>query len=129
MLKVLLLFSLLFYWSEPALPTLHTEDTNIVSTHSLLATNNDPTIITSDISTCEGGLTSLKATINGGTAPFTYTWSGPNGFSSSITNPILTNIDIADFGTYNVMVTDATCLLYTSPSPRDLSTSRMPSSA
>ena len=26
-------------------------------------------------------------------------------------------------------VTDTTCLLYTSPSPRDLSTSRMPSSA
>ena len=25
--------------------------------------------------------------------------------------------------------TDSTCLLYTSPSPRDLSTSRMPSSA
>ena len=27
------------------------------------------------------------------------------------------------------MVNDKTCLLYTSPSPRDLSTSRMPSSA
>ena len=41
------------------------------------------------------------------------------------------------FGTYDVDfnkrteldVKDMTCLLYTSPSPRDLSTSRMPSSA
>ena len=32
-------------------------------------------------------------------------------------------VKIAGFGTYKV------CLLYTSPSPRDLSTSRMPSSA
>ena len=32
-------------------------------------------------------------------------------------------------GTYHTVHTDHTCLLYTSPSPRDLSTSRMPSSA
>ena len=30
---------------------------------------------------------------------------------------------------FDVQKTAATCLLYTSPSPRDLSTSRMPSSA
>ena len=29
----------------------------------------------------------------------------------------------------NALALDVTCLLYTSPSPRDLSTSRMPSSA
>ena len=31
--------------------------------------------------------------------------------------------------TYNVLINGVGCLLYTSPSPRDLSTSRMPSSA
>ena len=31
--------------------------------------------------------------------------------------------------TYKEVCTGKTCLLYTSPSPRDLSTSRMPSSA
>ena len=31
--------------------------------------------------------------------------------------------------TQTITVQDTTCLLYTSPSPRDLSTSRMPSSA
>jgi len=108
MIKVVLLFSLLCYWSEPALPILHSEGTDLVNTHSLLSTNNDPTIITSDISTCEGGSANLKATVNGGITPFTYTWSGPNGFSSSVANPIITNLDIADFGTYNIIVTDAT---------------------
>ena len=34
-----------------------------------------------------------------------------------------------DFGTSGIMVLALSCLLYTSPSPRDLSTSRMPSSA
>jgi len=40
------------------------------------------------------------------------------------------NLYVADSGTNRVRVIDAQgCLLYTSPSPRDLSTSRMPSSA
>ena len=34
-----------------------------------------------------------------------------------------------DFGIRVVVITHEGCLLYTSPSPRDLSTSRMPSSA
>ena len=34
-----------------------------------------------------------------------------------------------DFAPDKIMVTSSFCLLYTSPSPRDLSTSRMPSSA
>ena len=37
-----------------------------------------------------------------------------------ITNPTANDIDMSDY---------YLCLLYTSPSPRDLSTSRMPSSA
>ena len=37
--------------------------------------------------------------------------------------------DFGDFLPDRVAMQDATCLLYTSPSPRDLSTSRMPSSA
>ena len=42
-------------------------------------------------------------------------------------------LEIADMlirsGAVDVIVIDSVCLLYTSPSPRDLSTSRMPSSA
>ena len=38
----------------------------------------------------------------------------------------ITNVPV---GTYQLVATYIGCLLYTSPSPRDLSTSRMPSSA
>ena len=36
---------------------------------------------------------------------------------------------LVDEKNWDIIVTDLVCLLYTSPSPRDLSTSRMPSSA
>ena len=41
--------------------------------------------------------------------------------------PVLTPTDPYDLT--SVTILDSSCLLYTSPSPRDLSTSRMPSSA
>ena len=46
-----------------------------------------------------------------------------NGLFSISRNPIFLGVMIANFGLFLI------CLLYTSPSPRDLSTSRMPSSA
>ncbi len=53
---------------------------------------------------------------------------GPNGAGKTTTVKIIATLLLPDEGEayvegYNV------CLLYTSPSPRDLSTSRMPSSA
>ena len=48
-------------------------------------------------------------------------------------NPIIPFIEGdgigVDISPVMIKVVDAACLLYTSPSPRDLSTSRMPSSA
>ena len=54
--------------------------------------------------------------------------------ASRTTEPQLPTINIptTDYSTYQAEVTTdgyKICLLYTSPSPRDLSTSRMPSSA
>ena len=57
------------------------------------------------------------------TADYTYSWTGPNGFNSVAENPILPNGTSIDNGSYTL------CLLYTSPSPRDRTRSRMPSSA
>jgi len=57
----------------------------------------------------------IVATANGGVMPYRYQWS--NGVTTA-RNRNLTN------GTYFL-----TCLLYTSPSPRDRTRSRMPSSA
>ena len=53
---------------------------------------------------------------------------GPNGAGKSTTMRSLMGFLIPSQGTLSVEGIN-TCLLYTSPSPRDLSTSRMPSSA
>jgi hypothetical protein len=50
---------------------------------------------------CSGSILNLAA---GGGA--TYSWTGPNGFASSLQNPSITNISSADAGTYTVTVTD-----------------------
>ncbi|MBP6185486.1 MAG: T9SS type A sorting domain-containing protein [Saprospiraceae bacterium] len=50
---------------------------------------------------CVGGTISLSS--SGGN---TYTWSGPNGFSSNLQNPSIPNATSANGGTYFVTVTD-----------------------
>lgn len=65
---------------------------------TLVATSNSPV--------CFGDQISLFATPSGGTPAFTYTWSGPNGYSSSVQNPVRNNADNSMAGTYNVNVTD-----------------------
>jgi hypothetical protein len=53
---------------------------------------------------CSGTTLTLNAlTTTTGTA--TYTWSGPNGFSSTQQNPTVANAAIAASGTYNVTAT------------------------
>ncbi len=52
---------------------------------------------------CNGDTTGvIDATVQGGAAPLTYQWSGPNGFTSS-------NVDLSGVGagTYDLLVTDA----------------------
>ncbi|MES2371621.1 MAG: gliding motility-associated C-terminal domain-containing protein [Bacteroidota bacterium] len=38
---------------------------------------------------------------------YTYQWSGPNGFSSTISNPLLPKVQYADSGLYQALVTTA----------------------
>ncbi|HEY1038099.1 MAG TPA: gliding motility-associated C-terminal domain-containing protein [Bacteroidia bacterium] len=40
------------------------------------------------------------------TAGYTYSWSGPNSFSSSLQNPFIPNAGAVNAGTYSVQVTD-----------------------
>ncbi|MEO1412291.1 MAG: gliding motility-associated C-terminal domain-containing protein, partial [Bacteroidota bacterium] len=49
----------------------------------------------------------LNATPANGTAPYTYQWSGPNGFSSVAEDPVLVNINSALSGTYSLFLVDA----------------------
>ena len=136
MSKVLLLLSLLFCWSKPTLPVHYIKEVDKLDKQMVLTSNDQLTIITNDLTACEGGSVILSSIVNNGIAPFTYAWSGPNSFNSNLANPTITNLATANLGTYQITVMDATnatatatCLLYTSPSPRDQRGSRMPSSA
>ncbi|WP_143524998.1 gliding motility-associated C-terminal domain-containing protein [Labilibacter marinus] len=55
---------------------------------------------------CEGETINLSGGPNG----LTYAWTGPDSFSSSVQDPALTNISLADAGVYTLRVTDGnTC--------------------
>ena len=46
------------------------------------------------------------ANASGGIPPYTYSWTGPNGFSSSDADPTITNVTSAAAGDYLLTVTD-----------------------
>jgi gliding motility-associated-like protein len=50
----------------------------------------------------QGNAGSISITVTGGTAPYSYAWTGPNNFSSTVANP-----QNLVSGTYQVTVTDA----------------------
>ena len=85
---------------------------------------------------------SASVNVTGGVGPYTYSWSPSGGNNSSASNLaagnyVVTATDATGCPTsLNVNLTQptsialsVTCLLYTSPSPRDRTRSRMPSSA
>lgn len=56
---------------------------------------------------CLGETLNLNANASGGTAPYTYSWAGPNSFTSTSATPSIPNVTLAADGTYTVTVTDA----------------------
>jgi gliding motility-associated-like protein len=81
-------------------------DTILVTTYpSLFAIPGPPVAI------CNGSVTGAPviASVTGGTAPYTYTWSGPGGFSQVNTTSATTNTVTAMLpGTYTVTISDIT---------------------
>lgn len=55
---------------------------------------------------CEGSTLNLTATL---TAGATYSWTGPNGFTSAVQNPTLPAATTAASGTYTVTITNNGC--------------------
>lgn len=55
---------------------------------------------------CAGGTVNLTAT---SIPNVTYLWTGPNGFTSTQQNPVLTNVSVADAGTYQVTAVRVNC--------------------
>jgi hypothetical protein len=57
---------------------------------------------------CAGNEFFLNANAAGGASPYTFAWTGPNGFTSNQANPsVSNNATSAINGTYNLTVTDA----------------------
>src|SRR5207237_1446225 len=54
----------------------------------------------------QGGTLNLTANT---VANATYSWSGPNGFTSNVQNPTINNVPVAASGTYSVTVTANGC--------------------
>jgi gliding motility-associated-like protein len=63
---------------------------------------------TNNSALCSGSTLNLNAT-NTATGTATFTWSGPNGFSSNLEDPSIPNVTVAASGTYSVTVTINGC--------------------
>ncbi|MFZ2898092.1 MAG: right-handed parallel beta-helix repeat-containing protein [Saprospiraceae bacterium] len=67
---------------------------------AITASNNGPVI-------CETMPIDLNSATSDGTPPYTYAWSGPNGYASTDADPAPFAAALASAGTYYVTVTDA----------------------
>jgi|GEM_PF-1219784 len=56
---------------------------------------------------CAGSTLTLAGSASGGNGAYTYSWTGPNSFSSSSQNPAIPNATTNSTGTYTLTVTDA----------------------
>lgn len=65
--------------------------------------NSAPKLGNQTINQCVGGNINFNGASGSGSS-LSYQWTGPNGFTASIRNPILTNIRSADTGKYIVQV-------------------------
>lgn len=82
-----------YYIDDILLSTLHTDPLAIT------ASNNSPV--------CQESGIMLSLSSTGGASPFTYVWTGPNGFTSTNQDPVLSNASLSMSGVYTVTVTDA----------------------
>jgi gliding motility-associated-like protein len=54
---------------------------------------------------CSGNYIQLTSTVSNNIATTTYNWSGPGGFNTSATNPLISNAQVSQSGTYTLLVT------------------------
>lgn len=58
---------------------------------------------------CEGSAINFSTTLSG-TATATFSWTGPNAFSSSVQNPTIVSASNLNIGTYTVRVNNGGCI-------------------
>ena len=73
--------------------------------------------ITSNSPICQGSTLNLAVTTVGGTPAYSYSWTGPNSFTSTSQNPVIVNTLSSASGTYAVSVTDANGCIASSNTP------------
>src|SRR5690606_33691943 len=56
---------------------------------------------------CVSGSLQLTASDVTGTAPFTSSWTGPNGITSNVQNPVINPVTLLHAGDYTLTVSDA----------------------
>jgi gliding motility-associated-like protein len=92
--------------SSPCTATLIWSDQVSVTTYPTLFASPG-----SNVSICNGSIvgTTVSATAIGGTAPYTYSWTGPNGFTDVNThNSTIDNTTVLQPGVYTVVISDGT---------------------
>jgi gliding motility-associated-like protein len=88
-----------------------------ISSSQILNLNTVVTVISnftvnasSDILVCRGNQISLSCSVSGnGSNPVTYSWSGPNGFTSNQQSPTIPNSTTAMTGSYTVTASIGNC--------------------
>ncbi len=65
-------------------------------------TSNNSYTVSSNAPICAGQ--NLSLTVTGAPANATYTWTGPNGFTSNQQNPVINNATVNHSGTYSVNI-------------------------
>lgn len=81
---------------------------SVVNTHTFTVTaTNPPVCAVNATPVCVGGDLTLGSTATLGTAPYTYAWTGPNGFTSTAEIPVISNVGTSASGTYTLVVTDS----------------------
>lgn len=66
-----------------------------------------PSVIGGNNIVCEGSDIEFTSNLSGGLPPYTYNWSGPNGFSSTLANPVIPDASLLAAGTYTLVVSDS----------------------
>ncbi len=77
------------------------------SSVDVVVSNISVTVIPSSTSVCPGSTVTLSTNVTGGSAPYTYSWAGPNGFTANTQNITINNVSELTSGMYQVTVTDS----------------------
>jgi hypothetical protein len=79
------------------------------TTNTIMVTVNPSPAVTvlTNAPLCAGA--TLTFTIQGAAVGSTYAWTGPNGFTSTVQNPTISNATIANSGNYTVTISNSGC--------------------